>query len=211
MAIDFTTTQRYEFGSSVLSAYPFTFAAWVYPDTLTANRTIIDIGSTSNPDGHRIFLTTAGIVTANTLLNNSGYVASSTTGATTGIWQHACGVFAAANDRRAYLNGGNKGTGSTSAVFDSAVINRTTIAAQLRSGSYTQGMDGRIAEAAIWNAALSDDEVYSLSRGIKPTLIRPDNLIFYMPLVRNAFEYIEARGFTTTGSPTITDHPKRYG
>ena len=46
-------------------------------------------------------------------------------------------------------------------------------------------MNGRLAEIAIWNAALTDDEVLSLSKGVSPLRVDPQNLVAYWPLYGN--------------------------
>jgi hypothetical protein len=43
-------------------------------------------------------------------------------------------------------------------------------------------MSGRIAEVAIWNAALTDAEVAALASGVRAWMLRPANLKVYAPL-----------------------------
>ena len=45
-----------------------------------------------------------------------------------------------------------------------------------------QYLNGRLAEAAIHTAALSAGEMLALSRGVRPTRVRPQSLAGYWPL-----------------------------
>lgn len=210
MAFDFATTDRYEIGSAVVTAYPFTMACWFYVDSLATGRTLLCFGpSGATATTQRIGLNSTSVFAQS---ENAGTAesASTTVAPTTGVWAHAAGVFAGNTDRRAFLNGGSKGTNTVSVTFSTA-INRTVIAQRLRSGTYSLGMDGRIAECAIWNEALSDDDVYSLSRGYRPSLIRPENLVLYVPLIRDVLDLSDGKTLTVTGTPAVIEHPKRYG
>jgi hypothetical protein len=42
-----------------------------------------------------------------------------------------------------------------------------------------------MAEIALWSADLTDDEHTALSKGVSPTLIRPQSLVAYWPLFAN--------------------------
>jgi hypothetical protein len=69
-------------------------------------------------------------------------------------------------------------------------------------------MEGRIAEAAIWNVALSADDAASLAAGASPLTIRRDALVGYWPL-RDAdgdISAVNAYTMTPTNSPTYGDH-----
>lgn len=210
MAFDFATTDRYEIGSAVVTAYPFTMACWFYADSLSAARTLMCLGPASAAAAQQRIYVISTELGANSEGGGTNAIATTTTAPTTGVWSHAAGVFASATDRRAFLNGGSKGTNATSVTFSTA-INRTIIAQRLRSNVYAQGMDGRLAECAIWNEALSDDDVYSLSRGYRPSLIRPENLVLYVPLIRDVLDLSDGKTLTATGTPAVIEHPKRYG
>ena len=101
---------------------------------------------------------------------------------TVGVWNHACAVHAASNDRRAYLNGGNKATSTNDRGVSS--IDLFTIGA-LGLATPTAFMSGSIAEAAVWDVALTDAEVAILGLGYSPLMVRPQNLTFYVPLIRD--------------------------
>ena len=88
-------------------------------------------------------------------------------------------------------------------------LNRTSIGALLR-GSPALYLNGDIAEVGIWNAALTAAEIASLSKGMTCDKIRPQNLVFYAPLVR---DLIDAKGgltITNNNGATVANHPRVY-
>lgn len=48
-----------------------------------------------------------------------------------------------------------------------------------------RGWDGSLADFAIWDALLDDDEFIALARGYSPRLIRPASLVEFIPMVRD--------------------------
>jgi hypothetical protein len=136
--------------------------------------------------------------------------AVTTTGYSINTWHHACGVWASSSDRRAFIDGGSKGTDST----DNPISNtptHTSVGRIYRNTGDTESMDGSIAEAAIWNVALTDAEVGVLATGIKPTQVRPENIVLYVPLVRDTDkDLIGGLSFSKVGSPAISRHTRVY-
>lgn len=211
MAIDFTaTTDRYEAVGAAATAYPVSFACWFYADTLTAQRTLVCLGSSATANQFMLLGASSSGVVAQSEIGGVIATATSTTAPSTGVWYHAAGVFASATDRRAYIDGGSKGTNATTNNFPT-VVNRTLIAQRRRNGAYGQGMDGRIMEAAIWNAELSDADVYALSRGYSPRFIVPTSLVFYAPMIRDVIDLARGRALTATGSQVVIEHTRRIG
>lgn len=130
--------------------------------------------------------------------------ADSSTTITQGTWFHFLAVFAAANDRRVYLNGGGKGTDNgnvTPAGVDRFAIG---VFAQPSIGYY---MSGDIAEVAIWNTALTDDDALVLAEGISPLLVKSQSLVGYWPLIRGLNDRIN--GYTLTASGTAVSPSPR--
>lgn len=74
----------------------------------------------------------------------------------------------------------------------------------------SQFSNGEVAECAFWRAALTADEFNALSKGFRPTRIRPQSLASYMPLVRLTQD-LKGFAWTEVNSPTITDHPRVIG
>jgi hypothetical protein len=90
-------------------------------------------------------------------------------------------VWVATNDRRAYIDGGSKGTNGTSRTPSG--VNKTGVGYLCRS-SQTGYFSGRIAEVAVWDAALTDAEAALLGAGYSALFVRPQDLLVYWPMVR---------------------------
>lgn len=132
--------------------------------------------------------------------------------ASTGLNIAAC-TWAAGTDAPAlYVNGvGVSGSASIGA-SGSATLSRTGIASYIYGGS-RQYHSGTAAEAAIWNAQLSEGELIALTNGYSPLEIRPASLVAYYPLGGHYGQYDLDRwknryDLTPTGSPTWADHPR---
>ena len=100
------------------------------------------------------------------------------------------------------VNAAGSGSITSDAAGDFAVGNRS-------SGTFDRGLDGRLAELAVWNVALTADEIASLAKGFRPHRIRPQSLVFCIPLVRTNQEIRNATSGTTTGT-AVADHPRVY-
>ena len=191
-------------------SYPLTINCWFYP-------TITGIGSL-----HLVSFVenTASVVHLLRLDSNTNLVqyntgtplsASSSASYTTNTWNMATAVGTSATSRTVYLNAANSGTQTTSRT--PTTPDRVCIGFARLSGIDTPTMEGYIAEVAIWNATLTTDELTSLYKGTKADQIRPQNLKFYMPLVRNIYdETASTTGITYEfGANPEVNHVRRYG
>lgn len=125
---------------------------------------------------------------------------------TANTWRHGCSIFAAADDRTIILDGdiGNAGTEINSSAPNN--IDSMDIA---REGDSSPGDNwiGNICEFAIWNVALGEPEVVSLSKGFSPLLVRPQSLVFYLPMVRDNYtDIIGGNTMTAVNSPIVAEH-----
>ena len=180
---------------------------WFKPDAIN-NGDLCALAIGTNIDSHRqnIYLGNDNKVRAQSRDGSTNVSAATSSSFVAGSWQHAAGVWSATNARAAFLNGGGKGT-ETSTV-NPAGLNAIAIGRfpSLSPGGY---WDGELAEMAMWNVALTDAEVLQLSKGFSPSFIRPSKLVFYAPLIKN--EDIDLRGrlkFTMVGTPTVVRHPR---
>jgi hypothetical protein len=213
MAYDFNgTNQSIDASSAVLTAVPLTFACWANVDNVTTRFAILTVSQSASSINHFV-LTLHGALAGDpvTMLTQSdGPVfgeATTSSGFSSSTWTHAGVISSAINSRAAYINGGSKGTNSGSSTpLD---LNVTSIGRLWRpsTNAYT---DGRIAEAAIWNAALTDAEVASLAKGFKPYRVRPQSLVFYVPLVRNIADLRKGVALTNNNTATVANHPRVY-
>jgi hypothetical protein len=192
--------------SPPVTAYPFTLACWAY-HTNTGNAVCLGLSDASRTNGWAwIGLDTDHSARGGTFGsgNQAGYLNSTTT-TTINTWAHICTVNAATDDHRIYLDGGGKNTNSTTAPLNS--IDNISVG-MMRDSSPGYAFDGLIADAGVWDVALSDDEVSMLAVGYSPLFVRPQNLVFYAPLYRDEdFDRVGGVILTAYNTPTIAAHP----
>ena len=195
------------------TAAPLTMACWFYSDDITILQIPMYLGDKDQDNVHFFELQLAGNVAGDPVRASASDAGNSTAASSAGYsantWHHACAVFAAADSRSAYIDGGNKG--SNAVARTPAGIDRVAIGARADSapGSY---MSGRVAEPAIWNVALTDTEVASLAAGYSPLFIRPQNLVAYWSLIRDEDQdRVGGYDLTAVNAPSIASHvPIRY-
>ncbi len=203
-------SQYLELDSAPLTAVPLTMGCWFNSNDITVLQTLMSIVDKDVNDERVALLMARGDVGgdpihANSRTTGTNVNASSSTGFSTNTWHHACGVWASASSRAAYIDGGSKGTETTSVVAQNQ--DRISIG---RYGGSSPGfeMSGSLAEAAIWNVALSDAEVALWAKGFSPLFIQPHNLVAYWPLIRDADnDWIGGFDLTAFNTPTIATHP----
>jgi len=185
MAREFNgSTQYLEHGAPVITAVPATFAAWFRPNTSSGTHAILCSGGDNAGQAYEF-----GIVQVNAqfwaFAQDSGFnQALAAVTLAGGTLYHGCGVFVSNTSRHAYINGGNKGSDNASRTPTAGFFQRTRIGRRANN-SNAQFFDGLVAEAALWNAALSDEEVLYLAQGFSPLLLRSrlNNLVAYWPLL----------------------------
>lgn len=202
---DDAATQYINIGSAILTGVPITMACWFNVDEVGINQVLFSIADTATNSHHHHMRVSSGDVLAVASADViQGGDAITSTGITVNTWYHGCGVWTASDDRAAFIDGGSKGTNATSVT--PAGLDNTAIGALVRIG-VIQLMSGRIAEAAIWNIALTDAEVAILAKGYSPLLVRPQNLVFYAPLVREIQDVVGGVALTNNGT-TVGDHTR---
>lgn len=189
--------------TSPVSGGVMTLATWVLPELFANSDIFFCIGNASD---HyiRLEFNSAGNVRFK-IYDGGGDQADSTTTMTLNTWHHACGVINSTSDRAVFLDGGSKGTDT--ALNNPTSLDRICFGARYLS-TIGQYADCRVAEAGIWDAALSDEEVASLAEGYAPFLIKPENLVAYWPLVRDEDQdIVGGYDLTANNAPTVTEHP----
>ena len=208
MALDLDGTGDFlSTAASPISAYPFTMACWFNADNTTTAYGLMEVETTANNTHfHNLAIRgNAGDVVSYQCNGGSTVVtANTTTTYTAATWYHACSVGRSATSRDVYLNGGGKGSSATSrtpvGMDNTKVGNSTTLAA----------LAGLIAEAAIWSTDLSDSDVLALSSGVSPLQVRPEFLVFYVPIkvLGVTTELVRGTLVTVNGNPTqAISHP----
>lgn len=198
--------------SAVLTAVPLTMACWFNSDDATSNQTLMYIGNSSENVQFFAIAAAGGIAGDPVRLfasDSATTTVDTTTGYSVNTWHHACGVFSSATSRTVYIDGGSSATSTVSRTPTG--LNRTAIG-QRRTLTPTQAMSGLIAEAAIWNVALTAADVAVLADGFSPLFVRPDALQAYWPLVgRYSPEISVSKGgfdLTVTGA-VAGDHVRQ--
>lgn len=200
------------YNSALLSSPPFTFAAWFKSDdNTTQDQTLVSITDTG-AGLNNLYLLRA--------LDDPDYTICPTTKSTTwynenqtsttwstNTWHHACGVWTSATNRTAYLDGG--GSSGTSATSCTPTGLDTTCVGYAKRATDINHVSGKVCHAAIWNIALSADEVARLANGALPNTIRPEAIVAYWPLVDDDNDYYGNYNLTEAGNPTFstTDYP----
>lgn len=210
--LDDTTPDYFRTTSTPTPGAPFSISVWFNSDDGTINQIIVAIADSADSDHfwRIVALGTAGDNQIAWRVRGGPMPAqeasTSPAGYTVGTWHHACAVEASATDRRILLDGGNKGTNTTSRTPSGA--NR--VAVGFRASGVADPFSGKIGQVCLYNIALSDAECATLAAGFSCLSVRRDRLSFFAPL--NGGQSPEAeimgnRNLTITGAPTKVDDP----
>jgi hypothetical protein len=205
MAYNFVSasSQRLTTAAAPTTAAPLTIACWYKHGTAAVQDPLSLSSSTTN----YFSISSRGNGAAVDFLVNDGTGnagARSTSNAILNSWNHACGVAASSTSRTIYLNGGSSATNTTSRT---PTVSSVIIGARF---STTAPFNGDIAEVGIWNAALTAAEIASLAKGMTCDKIRPQNLVFYAPLVRDLIDQKGGLAITNNNGATVATHPRVY-
>lgn len=216
MAYTFNGSSQYISATHPVADVPLTLACWFKSNSATGQG-LVNISSLGG-NNYRVQLqanlaakplraTQQGLNSSNSAATGT---AESTTGYTAGDWAHACGVFASITSRTVYLNGDGSATDTTQITTSSAAIDRLWIGANSNSAGPALYCDGSIAEVGVWNVALTAAEVAILATGASPTLVRPQSLVFYAPLIRDLVDLRGGLSLTNNNTATASDHSRVY-
>jgi len=191
--------------SAVVTAAPWTIAAWFNTDDGTSDQGIFAICDTSAWQWSMLYA--RGTASRTVAVSNTAGIFATTGTYSADAWHHACHVETSSTSRAVYLDGGGKGT-NTSSTAPTGIDNATVGCRALGNGVYNY-FSGAIAEAAIWNAALTDAEVAILAQGYSPLFVRPESLVGYWPLIRDTDDdIVGGYSMTPTNAPTVAPHPR---
>jgi hypothetical protein len=212
MAYNFTATSSQFLTTSAapLTGPPLTIAAWFNCKSNTAQGhiTAIDRGIQSGAGFHSLVLP-SNVNVVNAISNDGTFSTTSTTTTyTLNTWNHGCAVFASNSSRTVYLNGGGSATNTTTRNVTN--LANVTIGARYSNFTPQQFINCLIAEVGIWNVVLTESEIISLAKGITPDKIRPQNLAFYAPLIRDLQDTKGGLSITNNNGATVANHPRIY-
>lgn len=189
---------------------PYTVSAWYYPILDATNfQNIVSMGDIDTAVDYVTLIFHSGL--ANDPLRWTMRDVGGTTDinfgtSTLNAWNHGVGIAASDTSRYLWVNG-SKSSESTVSRNPNA-FDTIRIAAYATGGGFTgKEFDGRIAEVGVWNVALTDDEVGMLYAGFSPLFVRPQSLVFYLPLIRdNDNDLVGGINLSATNTPTIAEH-----
>ena len=221
MGVYCQTGEYYEVQQAAHSAYPITMAFWGRPRDLTSASIGLSVAKSTTPDDFLALWVDPNNGNAGTRMNISASNgnqdnAYSTTGFVQDQWQHFCGIVYDNNNRAGFLDGGNKGVGSTNPRIISGTQDRTSVG-RLGDTTPQQQPNIELAELAIWDVALTDQQVADLfdeggGLGQAPETLLPGNLIFHcLALTDEGGQITDTAGsliLTAIGSPSTSGtHP----
>lgn len=199
-----------------VTAAPLTIAVWFNIDSAAATRELVGLFNSASAAVRNCFditLVTARNLTARTGAAAANVSVTTSTAYTLGTWGHACYVTSSASSRAIYLNGGGKGTDVSSATPSG--VNRWSVGLQDNTAANNPLTTASLmAEAAVWSAALGDDEVAMLAAGVPAFMVRPSALVAYAPILGAYSPEIELVGrneLVIQGTLTAGAHPPIFG
>lgn len=213
MARDFNGSNQWlSTASAPVNATPFTIACWFNPDVAPqpGNGGCIALqgAGTGTFSRFMLYFNTSSKCAAVTINStNTDGTAISTSSYTAGSWQHACGVWTSSTSRSIYYNGTNEATNTTNITPTAGDVTNLYIGRQLFGITY---FDGKMAEVGIWNTDLTAAEIASLAKGMTCDKVRPQNLVFYAPLVRDLIDQKGGLTITNNNGATVANHPRVY-
>lgn len=205
MAYNFNGTSQYlSMTSAPVTVKPVTIASFARPTSGSSDVIPVQIGTSTT--SNRFLQYISGPRAVGSQINDASTATSITTptNIANGTWRHCGSTFPDVTLIAAFING----TKATLAATKTPTgIDRMTIGARTTADLF---FPGDIAEVAVWDVALTDDEVVSLSKGFKPTRIRPQSLVFYSPLIRNLQDLSGGLAITNNNTATVSAHPRIY-
>lgn len=201
---DDAASENLKVASGIVSAEPITVACWFNSDA-DQDQFLIGGGHTIGVNYYGLRIDAGREIEAVVYDGDTDTKAKTIAVYTLNTWHHGCAVFASNGDCRIYLDGGNRVNNANA--HDAITIDRTSIAVSSDStpwGYYS----GMVAEAAIWNAVLTDAEAAILAKGYSPLFVHPQNLVAYWPLIRDEDQdRVGGYDMTAFNAPSIAPHP----
>ena len=139
-----------------VTAEPLSMSGWFRLTGVDVDQSIVTVNGLNAR--HTLgFLNAGDVVCATSVTSVGGASSATSAGVLANVWSHGCAVFAGAADRRAYHNGGGKGTETTSRAVSG--MTRTSLGVHFFGGTGTAHLNGHIDSVKIWNRVLSDADV----------------------------------------------------
>lgn len=170
-------TANYLSASPPVTAEPFSVAFLVKSNTTGVTELVMTLGQNGVANQrHAAYITTDNKWRVTT--SAGGTEAFAATGAiiASGVWFWAIAIYAAQNSRRAVhiaadgtITSASDATSRTLTGIDAFFVGSNTV--------QTNAWNGLISHGALWNIALSDDDLAMFAAGYGPQNVRPDALV----------------------------------
>lgn len=148
---DDAQNEHLSYNGVVFELLPLAVACWFQTDSASLYQTLFSVSDASSNRYHALMA--AGGATGDPIwartYSGSGTNAATSIGYSTNTWHHACGIWVAAADRRAFIDGGSKGTNATSK--SPSNLDKTSLGHLYYNGGELWYLSGQLAEAAIWD------------------------------------------------------------
>lgn len=166
----------------IVAGYPFSFFCWA--NLIEGGGNLFSFGNTgADTDWIRgTFNATTGSASFAVTTPAEGFVTFSATvpgGYAPGAWIPMLYVAGSSTDRRIYARGAPLASSTTLANWPT--LNVTTLGCLQRT-TRIEHMEGAIAHATFWSAALTDAEAMALASGSSPRNVRAASVVEYWPL-----------------------------
>ena len=204
------SSQNLETLSTPIIGQVFSMSIWVFTTNAGLNQSVIWVGEDGDPD-HFTTLQLLGLTGGDPcrLLKHfygaGGLEAAVTAnGFTQEKWHHVCGVVVSSSDMRCYLDAdvANKGTNTNLKAVSNHDAMSIGHAADSTPGA---NVDGRLLDMAMWNRALSEDEITQMAAGYSAQFFTPD---VFVPLIDDAdTDVASGAKFTRTSTPGVASGP----
>jgi len=213
------SSEYFTLASGLVTAAPLSMVCWFRSDDADALQALMGVGDSAS-NTHLFSLELAGATAGDpvrifTRAGGGANIVVTSTGYSINTWHHAAMVQVTTTDRSVFIDGGSEGNNTTSVIPAGVNLTRIGSRATLSVGVF---MSGRIAEAAIYDAALTNSQVAMLARGVSPFRVLPGNLVGYYSLpafTGNAIDYSgNGNNLTDTNTVGIADHapvPPMFG
>lgn len=187
-------------GSPVVTAPPFTFFAWINPDSFAgglgaaiinmermptgfggANHYILGLTASTDAVPNRVFIITDGAL-------GSPQVAYSATEYSLNQWQSAACVMASYSSIKAYLDGvpGTENTNTSPDISSTLEATLIGLGATSSVGTFNKPVKGCYGYCYAWDIALTDSEIALLHAGAPPNTIQSGNLVMALDMLTPA-------------------------
>jgi len=155
---DGVTDDYVEVNTAIISDYPFTASVWAKTESATNQDDLISLADSSVENVfYSLEINAAGYAAFDLLDGGSSDNTASTTAINDTNWHHIVGVFTSSTERYLYVDGIQVASSTTSISLNSGV-DRWHIG-QRADSTPSNNYDGLIDEVAIYNSALTQDQI----------------------------------------------------